>query len=112
MIVSANMMQFNLLTPADVALELRDRVRKRRLGLNMSQAGLAERSGVNLHSIRRFEIRGMISLESLLKIALVLDFLGDFDHVGAGEYKNIESRSLDDVLAINRSNERRRGRGR
>jgi hypothetical protein len=90
--ISDNMMQFELRTPADVALELRDRVRTRRLSLNMSQVGLAERSGV--------------------KIALVLDFLGDFDHVGVGENKKIESRSLDDVLASSRRNERRRGRER
>jgi len=40
---------------------------------------LAKRSGVSLGSIKRFELTGQISLESLLKLAHVLNRLNDFE---------------------------------
>lgn len=103
-------MRLALRAPEDVGLDLRDRFRRRRLGVNLSQAGLAERSGVNLHSLRRFEKSGAISFEALLKLALALDVLDDFDRVGAGNPNNLQSQTLDEVLANSRPVERRRGR--
>ena len=60
--------------------------------MRLTQAGLARRSGVTLGSLKRFETTGLIAFDSLLKIALVLECLGDFDKLGA-------NRSLDEVLA-------------
>lgn len=97
-----------LQSPEDVAHALRDRMKRRRLALNLSQAGLAERSGVNLHSLRRFEKTGLIALDSLLKIALVLGVLADFDQIAAGELKSEDTRSLDEILASSKT--RNRGR--
>jgi transcriptional regulator with XRE-family HTH domain len=58
--------------PKDVRLELADRHRKLRKEKRMSQAELAERSGVSLGSLKRFETKGKVSLESLLKLVFVL----------------------------------------
>jgi transcriptional regulator with XRE-family HTH domain len=91
-----------------VATALRDRLKRRRLALNLSQAGLAERSGVNLHSLRRFEKTGLIALESLLRIALVLGVLADFDQIAAGALEPEDTRSLDEILASAKT--RNRGR--
>ena len=46
-----------------------------------SQKELAERCGVSLASIKRFEQSGQISLESLLKIAHLLGKLNDFESI-------------------------------
>ena len=54
-------------TPSQVQLELASRFQKLRKSKKYSQAQLAEKSGVSYGSIRRFEHRGQISLESLLK---------------------------------------------
>jgi transcriptional regulator with XRE-family HTH domain len=101
-------MQLKLNTPEDVALTLRDRFQQRRLDMGLSQAGLANRSGVNVHSLGRFERTGLISFESLLKLALVLKVLEDFDRVAKSEAHDPASQKLDDVLATRR---RQRGRG-
>ena len=63
----------------EVRQELAARAKERRLALNISQQELAERSGVSLGSIKRFESSGQVSLASLLEIALVLGRLGDFE---------------------------------
>lgn len=76
--------------------------------LNLSQAGLAQRSGVNLYSLRRFEKTGLVSFESLLNLAVVLGALDDFDQIAAGDLKPIETRSLDEILAGSQT--RNRGR--
>ena len=57
------------------------RSRAHRARKKLSQQQLAEQSGVSLGSLKRFETSGQISLESLLKIALTLGCLSDFDQL-------------------------------
>ncbi|MDR2893537.1 MAG: helix-turn-helix domain-containing protein [Deltaproteobacteria bacterium] len=75
------MLAVSLKTPKEFRQELAARAKERRLALNISQQELAEHSGVSLGSIKRFESSGLISLSSLLEIALVFDCLGDFDSI-------------------------------
>jgi transcriptional regulator with XRE-family HTH domain len=72
------MLAQSLKTPKDVRQELAARAKEHRLVLNISQKELAERSGVSLGSVKRFESSGLVSLSSLLEIALVLGCLDDF----------------------------------
>jgi len=48
------------------------RIRAARLNANLTQAGLAARSGVSIASLRRFETTGQIALESLIRLAQAL----------------------------------------
>jgi transcriptional regulator with XRE-family HTH domain len=68
-------------TPHDIGKELAKRHKSLRKQLKLSQAEMAERSGVSLGSLKRFETTGQISLESLLKLAHLLDRLEDFKPV-------------------------------
>lgn len=65
--------------PHEVSEDLSDKVRRLRRVRKISQQQLALKSGVSMGSIKRFESTGQISLESLLKIALVLGRLHDFE---------------------------------
>ena len=82
--------------PYDIMQELRDRFKARRLAIGYTQKGLSARSGVSLGSLKRFESSGQISLESLLKLALVLECLEDFDGV-CGE-REVMPKSIEDLL--------------
>lgn len=55
-------------TPPEVSKALAERHRILRKQLKMSQEEMAERSGVSLGSLKRFEVTGKISLDSLLKL--------------------------------------------
>lgn len=79
-----------LQTPHDMQLTLAGKARRRRLDLNMTQAELAERSGVSLGSLRRFERCGEISLASFLALAQVLGELAEFGRL----FMEPERRSL------------------
>jgi len=83
----------------DIRMSLVSRLRKRRREGKISQAALAERSGVSLGSIKRFEYEGEIQLTSLLRIAVVLGYEADFDKLF--ERKNYQS--LDEVIAENKN---------
>lgn len=95
-----------LMSPQELAMHIARKARAKRLILNLSQQSLASRSGVSLASLKVFEQRGKISLESLLKIAFVLDSSEDFIAIFK-ETALDKINSLDELL---KDNERKRGR--
>jgi DNA-binding Xre family transcriptional regulator len=95
-------------SPLDVLGEIRDRFKRLRLSRNLTQSGLAKRSGVTLGSLKRFETSGLIAFESLLKLALVLECLHDFNTIAVRDDKSLSTQSLDAILAASR--ERKKGR--
>jgi len=92
-------MSIELKTPQDVQRELASRFKARRLAMNLTQEGLAARSGVSWSSLKRFEHTGLIALDALLRLALVLGCLADFDQVGTDNGQSLTSRSLDELLS-------------
>ena len=67
--------------PSEVLLITASRHRDLRKKAKLSQAELAARSGVSLGSIKRFERTGHISMESFLKLLLILNRLDRFDSI-------------------------------
>lgn len=65
--------------PSDILQETALRHRRLRKYHKLSQERLAEKSGVSLGSIKRFERTGKVSFESLLKLAHVLGRLSEFE---------------------------------
>ncbi len=68
-------------TPRSVLKNTALKVRELRRQSKYSQAELADRSGVSLGSLKRFEATGLISLESFLKLLHILDSLEEFDSI-------------------------------
>lgn len=72
-------------------MQIANRMQKKRKANKLTQIQLAEKSGVSLGSIKRFERLGEISLSSLVKIAFILDCEDDFDALFARkEYRSIQ----------------------
>jgi transcriptional regulator with XRE-family HTH domain len=65
-------------TPEEMERRLAERVRAERLRCNWKQSTLAERSGVSLPTVRRYERTGRTSLENLLKLCHALGRLDEF----------------------------------
>ena len=70
-----------LKTPAEVQKEFALRAKALRLDMNLTQAGLAARVGISVGTLKRFEKSGEIQFNHLLRIALVLDRLPEFDRL-------------------------------
>jgi transcriptional regulator with XRE-family HTH domain len=65
--------------PQEILQEIAARAKARRLALDLTQEGLASRSGVPLSTLKQFEHTGKISLESLLALSLALGTSHEFD---------------------------------
>ena len=97
---------FSLETPEQVSRTLAARVKALRLAQGWKQTTLAERSGVSLASLRRFEDTGKASLQHLLSLAFALNRLDDFNAL-------LESPPTSSMAELeNREKRPRRKRGR
>jgi transcriptional regulator with XRE-family HTH domain len=67
--------------PFDVLKDIAEKHKVLRKQARLTQGELAKRSGVSLGSLKRFELSGQISLESMLKLAQVINRIGDFELV-------------------------------
>ena len=101
-----NILALAIRTPNEVQDDLAARLKARRLAQDLTQAGLAARAGVGMSSLRRFEGSGLIAIDALLRIALVLDCLEDFDKVCAEDRR--AAQSLDEMVEAAAKKPRRR----
>lgn len=90
-------------TPETVRKTIAARAKIRRLAENLSRRSLAARSGVPESTIKRFETTGHIALDSLLRLASILDGLDEFGAL----FPEKPPVSMDQVSPTRR----RRGRG-
>ncbi len=84
------------------------RVKAVRLDRGWTQQEVAERAGLTLATYRRFERTGKVSLERLLKLAVVLDARAGFDQLFAAP----PARSVADLERRAERQTRKRGRRR
>jgi len=85
---------FNPKTPNDIAKEFVEKIKQQRKLLKFSQVQLAAKSGVSLGSIKRFESKYEISLNSLIKILIALNLEKDFENLFTQKTYN----SIDEVI--------------
>lgn len=97
-----------LTTPAKSQKKLAENARAKRLELDLTQEGLAERSGVALPTLRKFEQQGAISLESYLRILMALGGLEAV--IEATKPARPSFSSIDEVLNAGNKILRKRGR--
>lgn len=87
-----------LLTPFEVSQTLARSAREKRLSLNLSQQSLSKVSGVSHSVVKKFELTGKISLESLLKLAAALGNLSDFTEIFTQTTILTERYTLDELM--------------
>ncbi len=110
LLLGVNILAFALRTVDEAAAEIASRFKARRLAINLPQRDLASRAGVSLASLKRFEREGLISLSSLLSLAMALGCLDDFDSLASESVPNQLSQSLDALLEMPKARRRATGR--
>ncbi len=100
-----NILSVKTKSPQEIGLQLAQRVKARRLEMNLTQEGFAMRAGIRLSTYRLFERTGDISLKGLLQIGFAMNALQDFDML----FSQKQYQSLDDVVSEQTVN-RKRGR--
>lgn len=104
--IKSTMISINMITPQEMQKVIASGARGRRLELNLSQQTLSKKSGVSYGALKKFEQTGQISLESLLKIALILGKIDEFNVLFAPAPAT-SALSLDELIS---QEKRKRGR--
>lgn len=87
----------------DICTAISLRVKLRRLELNLTQMGLATRSGVHIETYRKFERTAEILLSNLVKIAIALNMTSDFEALFAQQqYQNLNELLQSDSITRKR----------
>jgi transcriptional regulator with XRE-family HTH domain len=103
--VADNEFILDAFNPASILKGIALRLRDRRLELNLTQKGLATKSGVSLGTLKRFENSFEISLKHLIMLALVLDATEEFEQL----FTKRQYQSINEVLKLSKTKTRERG---
>ena len=74
---------YTLSNPDDMAREIADDFRKRRIEKNLTREQVAQQAGVAVSNIVRFEQKGLISLKNLIGIAMALGYTSELKTIFA-----------------------------
>ena len=80
-----SVISLELKSPVDVMIEISQRAKALRLAQNITQQELADKVGIAVGTVKRFEKTGEIQLNHLLRIALVLGRLDEFSNLLAAD---------------------------
>ena len=84
----------SLKAPETCMLQIAQRERVIRKKRKLSRADLSKRSNVSYGSLKRFEETGNISLASLIKIAIALDCIDEFESL----FRTKNPESIEDII--------------
>ena len=65
----------------DIAKEIAAEFRRRRVEKNLTRVQVAERSGVAVSNIVRFEQKGLISLANLIVLAMAMGYVSEIKNI-------------------------------
>lgn len=68
---------FTLDNANDITRQVAENFRKRRVEKNITRQRISELSGVPLSTVARFEQKGLIAFESLVRLAMALEYATD-----------------------------------
>lgn len=72
---------YTLDNPDEIAKEIANDFRKRRIEKNLTREQVSEKAGVAVSNIVRFEQKGLISLKNLIGIAMALGYTSEIKNL-------------------------------
>lgn len=94
-------MRFDFYTPSEIADILGERLKTQRLILNLTQAAVAEKSGIGVSTVARIESGHGGTLDNVIRLAIALGMINHFSQLF-----DITPSSIEDI--INKQNPRLR----
>ena len=86
----------------EIALEVAQRVRKRRKEMRLTQEQMALKAGMSLASYKRFEQKGLVSFDALIRIAIACRCEEDFDQLFSRRHYASIQEVIDEQRAASR----------
>jgi len=95
---------YMLNNPDDVARAIADDFRKRRIEKNLTREQVAERAGVAVSNIVRFEQKGLISLKNLIGVAIALGYTTEIKSV----FSQPKYSTMEELLQIRKNQHKKK----
>ena len=95
---------FVLTTPESVSRIIADDFKRRRIEKNMTRRDVAMESKVPLATITRFEQQGLISLTSLIRLAMAMGYVAELKTI----FAKPKYSTMDELLQVNRNQGKKR----
>ncbi len=100
--------RFDFYTPSEISEILGERLKSQRLLLNLTQATLAERSGIGVSTVARIESGQGGTLDNVIRLAIALGMINHFSElfdVAPADIKDIIAKQNPRLRASNKSSE-------
>lgn len=108
MVNSDNMLSFleSLMAPdnMEVAHEISSDLRARRIEKNLTREQLADKAGISVSNIVRFEQKGLISLTNFIAVAIAMGYLDEIKNI----FKNPKYSTMEELMQIRRNSGRKK----
>ncbi|GEM_PF-1935936 len=104
----ANKIDFKLASAEEIGLEIGLRLRQQRLLRHWTQQELADRSGLDVGTIKNLETKGQCALLTLIRITMALDCVNELSNLFQLKIKSISE--MEQTERLNKSLLRRRAR--
>ena len=101
-------MRFDFYTPSEISDILGNRLKARRLSLNLTQSALAEKAGIGISTVARIESSQGGTLDDVIRLAIALGMINHFSElfdVAPADIKDIIAKQNPRLRASNKSSE-------
>lgn len=99
--------QYTLTRWEDIATDVAAEFRRRRIEKNLTRKQIAERAGVALSNVARFEQKGLISFENIIRLAMALGYTSEVRHI----FSNPKYQTLEELEQIRRNQSKKKAYG-
>lgn len=86
--------RFDFYTPSEIGEILGERLKVRRLSLNLTQAALSEEAGIGISTVARIETGQGGTLDNIIRVAIGLGMINHFS-----ELFDVVPRNIEDIIA-------------
>ena len=95
---------FKLNDSADIALDIANDFRRRRVEKNLTREQVAEKAGISVSNIVRFEQIGLISLKNLIEIAIAMGYVSEIKHL----FSEAKYDTMEELTEIRKNSNKKR----
>ena len=95
---------YTLDTVDDIAKGIAEDFRKRRIEKNLTREQVAEKSGIALANIVRFEQKGLISLKNLIGIAMAMEYTSEVKNI----FSELKYSTMEELTQIRKNTGKKR----
>ena len=95
---------FTLDNSEDISMDIANDFRKRRIEKELTREDVAEKAGISVSNIVRFEQKGLISLGNLIELAIAMGYVSEIKQI----FSQPKYQTMEELTQIRKNSNKRR----